>query len=704
VEQESASRRRVKLWIFGLISFSLFVLLILLQSSNLWKALVIETATDTLLLYALSSLNFIAFIIFAFIFIRNLLKLARERKELQLGSQIKSRLLLYFFAVSLMPIIAMACFSYLFMNRAIERWFTNIPENVVRSAQQMQQEANQVRLSHFMQMARFLAFMLENQKIDDRKLSEVSSEAGLERVIILSKDGQVIAQSSSSVLNEYDNLPAEGEIATLKDGRLVTLFKLPDGRKLIVFSGSYPNSQSSKMAEKALEEFDRLKSRQVIVRQIGLSTLGLLTLLLIFASGWIAFHLSRGLTVPIKALAEGANEIAKGNLSHRVSAFAEDELALLVSSFNQMAERLQLSSSELRKGKEYIETVLESLSTGVISLDAENRLTTINRAATKMLRLDDSKIIGGKLSEILSVENLMTFENILKRARKLGKASEQTILFRQSDDQNQISSVLPVALTATMLPENSGVVIVIEDLTELISAQRAAAWSEVARRMAHEIKNPLTPIQLSAERIARKFETLVAEENDEKLTSLKKVITDGTEIILSEVKSLKSMVDEFSKFARLPNAKLEIANLNDVVRRTLLLYEDRSAEISIKLELLDHLPDCMLDVEQMKQVLVNLIDNAIEAFEPDQKNKEIRIRTNFDQKEAKIILEVSDNAVGINPEHFPKLFQPYFSTKNGGTGLGLAIVQRIITEHSGKISVAKNYPRGTKFRIELTPA
>ncbi|RMG04256.1 MAG: GHKL domain-containing protein, partial [Acidobacteria bacterium] len=242
------------------------------------------------------------------------------------------------------------------------------------------------------------------------------------------------------------------------------------------------------------------------------------------------------------------------------------------------------------------------------------------------------------------------------------------------------------------------------DLTELISAQRAAAWSEVARRMAHEIKNPLTPIQLSAERMARKFETLVAEENDEKLTSLKKVITDGTDIILSEVKSLKSMVDEFSKFARLPNAKLEIGNLNDVVRRTLLLYEDRSAEISIKVELLDHLPDCMLDVEQMKQVLVNLIDNAIEAFEPDQKNKEIRIRTNFDQKEAKIVLEVSDNAVGINPEHFPKLFQPYFSTKNGGTGLGLAIVQRIITEHSGKISVVKNYPRGTRFRIELAPA
>lgn len=707
MKQEAKNKRKLALWIFGAILPLLFIILLLLQSSNLWKSLSVETATDTLLLYALSSLNFVAFVIFAFIFIRNLLKLSRERKALQLGSKIKTRLLIYFFAVSLMPIVAMVIFSYLFMNRAIERWFTNIPENVVRSAYQVQNEATQARLTNLAETARFLTFMLENEQITNQRLNEIAEKAGLDRVLILSSDNRILVDSVAYSA-DYDGYRAyipqsDGSVVQNENGSLVARADFSDGRKLLIFDSL--SNQAEKAAERALEEFDKLKAQQIAVRQIGLSTLGLLTMLLIFASGWIALHLSRGLAVPIKALAEGANEIAKGNLSHRVEVFAEDELALLVTAFNQMAERLQTNATELQRGKEYIETVLESLSTGVISLNADNKLTTINRTARKWLRLENKDITNLRLSEIIHPENVPVFEKILNRARKVGKASEQTVLRSLDESQGTMSDSIPVAVTATALPKGNGVVLVIEDLTELISAQRAAAWSEVARRMAHEIKNPLTPIQLSAERIAKKFEDEIKESNGRQdLTKLRKVIKEGTEIILSEVKSLKSMVDEFSRFARLPSAKLEPKNLNEVVRKTLLLYEDRVQQISIKTELATNLPECMLDEEQMKQVLVNLIDNAIEAFSDEQENKEIVIRTSFDEREAKVLLEVSDNATGIDPKHFPKLFQPYFSTKHGGTGLGLTIVHRIVTEHNGKIIVSKNFPRGTKFRIELLPA
>jgi two-component system nitrogen regulation sensor histidine kinase NtrY len=699
------------LLIFGSISIFLLVTLILLQASNLWKEITVETATDTLILYALSSLNFVAFIIFAFIFIRNLLKLLRERKALQLGSKIKTRLLFYFFAVSLLPIIAMALFSYLFMNRAIERWFTNIPENVIRSAHEVQQEALQVQTSSLTEKARILVYALENVKITDEILTEIAQETNLAKIVCLSKDNHILVQSYSGegtddihlAITEISRFPQKS-VSQTADGRLVIIESFADGRKLLIMPNVYSGKNLSQIAEKALREFDKLKAQQIIVRQIGLSTLGLLTFLLIFASSWVAFYVARGLTVPIKALAEGASEIAQGNLAHRVNVMAEDELAILVESFNQMASELQANAEELQKRRKYIETILESLSTGVISLDSEDRLATINKAARQILKLEAADLCGLKLSKLVSVDNLKVFEKVIKRAKFTGKAFEQTTISCEnlngqinSNETNE-KSTYPVALTATVLPDG-GVVLVIEDLTELIAAQRAAAWSEVARRMAHEIKNPLTPIQLSAERIMRKF--LLENEKPESQNQLRKIIEESTETILSEVRSLKSMVDEFSKFAKLPDTKLENGNINDVVKRVISLYKDRSDNIKIKASLDDQLPNCMIDKEQMKQALVNLIENAIEAFDGEEDEKTITVSTWYDGKGSKIFIEVADNAKGISSKDLPKLFQPYFSTKGRGTGLGLTIVHRIVSEHSGKISVAKNFPKGTRFIIEI---
>jgi len=723
--------KRSSPWFLGGLVLILLTFLVLLQSSNLWKNLSVDSASDTLLLYALSSLNFIALVIFAFIFVRNLVKLGRERRALELGSKIKTRLLLYFFAVSLLPIIAMAVFSYLFMNRALDRWFTDIPENVIREAKQVQNQSIEDQIVKLREAAKMLATAFEKQEIDNEDLKTIAAAGNLTRIEILSKNGEVLAYSEKNLAPDQkaelertlafvrQNNFAEKILADGK-GFDAAAAKFSDGRMLVIVPDLRPAENVSQIVENSLVEFENLKQKQVTVRQVGLLTLGFLTFMLIFASSWTAFYIARGLTVPIKALAEGANEIARGNLQHRVDVLAEDELALLVSTFNQMSGRLEENSAELEERRRYIETVLQSLSTGVISFDAANQVTTINKAAIQMLKLETADFAQVDLEKLVNEENRAVLERLINRAKRIGKAGEQTVLRREhTDGSAETSENLPVALTATALPktseaEASGVVLVIEDLSELITAQRASAWAEVARRMAHEIKNPLTPIQLSAERIAKRFAqvpSLKPQVSSQALTDLRletwdlgqttKVVGESTETILREVNSLKLMVDEFSRFARLPNVKLENGDLNEIVRQSILLYEDRFTDVQIELDLAENLPDVAIDDEQMRRVFVNLAENAIEAFDESQPDKRIFIKTFYDKARDLIVTEIADNGNGISPVDFQKLFQPYFSTKGRGTGLGLAIVQRIVAEHHGKIKAVANKPKGAKFIVEL---
>ncbi len=733
---EQTKKRKIP-WVWGIFVLLTLTFLILLQTSNLWKNLAVESANDTLLLYALSSLNFFAFVIFGFILLRNLIKLARERRALALGSKFKTRLWLYFFAISILPIVAMAGFSYLFMNRALERWFTQIPENVVRESREVQNKAISLQSEKFRETAAMLVKSLEKHNFTNEELKNIADAGNLTQIEILSKTNQTLGFYGKTLEGEK-RAELENIVSMVKNGRFdepilqdgkgfdAAQAIFSDGRKLLVISNLFEEENVSQLVDNSLAEFDRLKEKQITVRQIGLSTLGVLTFLLIFASSWAAFYIARGLTVPLKALAEGADEITQGNLGHRVEVLAEDELALLVESFNQMSAKLEENSAELSERQKYIETVLQSLSTGVISFDANNKVTTINKAAIQILRLEDADFSGFELSELVAEENRIVLERLLNRAKRIGQASEQTVLQREQRDGNlSTNENLSVALTATVLPRNfgeaSGAVLVIEDLSELISAQRASAWSEVARRMAHEIKNPLTPIQLSAERIAKRFALVQSpkskaqsENGDESEIEnrsprvskgantdeqTKKVIKEGTQTILREVSSLKSMVDEFSRFARLPNVRLESGNLNEIVKQSAALYEDRDA--LIELNLAENLPKTMIDEEQLKRVFVNLIENSIEAFDAAQKDKRIFAKTFHDAARDLIVAEISDNGSGITPSDFQKLFQPYFSTKGRGTGLGLAIVQRIVSEHRGKIKAVNNSPKGAKFIVEL---
>lgn len=727
-EPLSQKKRRIP-WLLGMIVLTLLTMLVLLQTSGLWKTLSIENTEDTIFFYGISSLNFIAFVIFAFIFVRNIVKLTRERRTLQLGSKIKTRLLIYFVAISILPIIAMAVFSYLFMNRALERWFTRIAaENIFQAAEDVQNQALKNQTVKLNQTARMVATALENQEITEPKLAELIRQGNLTRISLLGKDGQIVAASERQIepqqkveLDKTIEAIRKGDFdnPALTDGRGfdVGIGILPDGRRLIVVPDLYSEQTISEVLEKTRVEYAKLKDSEGRIRQIGLSVLGLLTFLLLFASTWTAFYVARGLTVPIKALAEGADEIARGNLGHRINVLAEDELALLIGAFNQMSSKLEQNSAELQERRRYIETVLQSLSTGVISFDARNRITTINQAAVKMLKLEAGDFNNFGLENLVGIENREILEKVISRAQRIGHAAEQTTLQREKTAENiGTEATMPVALSAKALPNSGGVVLVIEDLSELLQAQRASAWSEVARRMAHEIKNPLTPIQLSAERIARRFsenslqkskvqnffdvlKTKTIGEKTKTDEQTVRVIKDGTDTILREVASLKAMVDEFSRFARLPNPKLEAGDLNEIVRQSVVLFEDRGAKIETALA--ENLPKVMLDEEQLKRVFVNLIENAVESFTEKQEEKIVSVKTFFDTGRDLVVAEVSDNGNGITPSDFQKLFQPYFSTKGRGTGLGLAIVQRIIIEHSGKIKAVNNSPHGAKFIVEL---
>jgi two-component system nitrogen regulation sensor histidine kinase NtrY len=728
-------RRRVVLWTLGVIVL-LLLSIIVSQQLWLWTIIPTDTASDTVLLYTLSTLNFVAFVVFSFIFVRNLLKLRRERQERQLGSKIKTRLLFYFVAISFLPIIAMAVFSYLFLNRSLEKWFSRFPALVVNEAQEIQREAVDAQTRNLHDTAGLLVTILNHQGDAERQqtIERIVHSGQLAAIEIRESNGTVITQrlapgstttdqaKLNNLLHQSRALPAGDQ--SLADGRDYDALTLPlgDGRAVTVVALRNVGTDLSETIKWSEGEYGRLVERQRRVRLLGLSTLGLMTLMMLFVSSWVAIYLARGIATPIKALAEASKEIARGNLSHRVDAVAEDELALLADSFNQMTAQLEDNRRSIEAGsaalleknltleerRDYIETVLESLSTGVISLDENDHVSTINAAAERMLRLPAHDAHGKKLDQLIAPDDWVILDRLVRRARRAGQASEQGELAGANE-----GSSTPVALNATALraspARKRGVVLVIEDLSELLAAQRAAAWSEVARRMAHEIKNPLTPIQLSAERIARSYKRVAANGNQNGSNGAEKtaedkhvtaIIDECTETIAREVAGLKALVDEFSRFARLPLARPETADLNEVIRHAVALYEDRFDGIYLETKLDPGLPTAMLDTEQLRRVFVNLIDNAHNALTEDG-DKKILIETSFDPARSVLLATVSDTGHGIRPRDFNRLFQPYFSTRGGGTGLGLAIVQRIIMEHGGRIQAQPNTPRGARFVIEL---
>jgi PAS domain S-box-containing protein len=468
--------------------------------------------------------------------------------------------------------------------------------------------------------------------------------------------------------------------------------------------------------------YDALKGKQKWLKNTALLTLGLITLLVLFIAFWLAIYVSRSIADHVQQLAQATERIKSGDLSYRADIVGDDELAALALSFNEMtaelaenrrrleqsASDLQTSNAALEERRRYIETVMQSLSAGVVSLNEARNVTMINEAARRLLRVEQDQATGVPLESLLAEERQDELRKIIQRAAPLRPITHEVHITLA----NQVK--LDAAVTVTALDDprgrSHGVVIVIEDLTELIEAQRRAAWSEVARRMAHEIKNPLTPIKLSAERLAK---NLLSEPNGKNGGAANssglseretKLVRECTTMIGAEVSTLQRMVDEFSNFARLPKAALETASLNEVVEQSLRLYDERLNGVQLSPLLAPKLPPVMIDCEQIKRALVNLIDNAAEAMAGMAGDRRITVITREVPERESLELIVADTGPGIPSEDRERIFDPYFSTRKRGTGLGLAIVSRIVAEHQGRIRAQENLPRGARFIIELPMA
>jgi hypothetical protein len=456
--------------------------------------------------------------------------------------------------------------------------------------------------------------------------------------------------------------------------------------------------------------FDLYRQRRLL-RRTYMIFLMLLTVLVLFTTTWLALFLSKLVTRPVAALAEATQEISRGRLDYRVEVHAADEIGDLVRSFNQMAEELENSrrqieasshdlgaaNTALEQRRRHIETILESIPTGVLSLDAQRRITHVNQALLRMFHpngasaTESSSMINSDLQDIFPHDVVEDLQVLLRRADRMGVTTSQTEIALH---RTKVNAALTVA-TLQHEEERLGYVLIFEDLSDLLKAQKQAAWREVARRIAHEIKNPLTPIALSADRIRRHLDRGIRPDP----ASLE-VIRHCSETIAASVDTVRTLVDEFSTLARFPTSHPVPASINSIVENTLNMFEGRLSGVTVRMSLAADLPNVMADPDAIKRALANLVDNAAEAME-ETLFRELQVSTNLVTSRDAVEILIADTGHGVTQELKEKLFLPYFSTKKRGTGLGLAIVSRIIEDHRGSIRVEENQPVGTRFIVEL---
>jgi nitrogen fixation/metabolism regulation signal transduction histidine kinase len=437
--------------------------------------------------------------------------------------------------------------------------------------------------------------------------------------------------------------------------------------------------------EKQIADYDQLAASRRETRRFYLQLLVLITLFLLFIAVWVALFLARQITGPVTALLDAARAVRAGNLSYRVRVPATDEFATLVRAFNEMTQELETNRNELDRRRRFIEAVLESIPSGVVSLDADGTVRLTNRAFHSIFANASDP---HRLAEMIPADLASDLGRMLKSARRKGSAS-RAIDFPTPDGKRHLAITV-----ASLSPSvTAGYVLVIEDTTDLLRAQQAEAWHEVARRIAHELKNPLTPIALSSQRIQRQIEKAgVAPE-------VLQIVERCCATIEREVASVKTLADEFSQFARFPAAQPVPADLNAVVRDALAVFEGRLNGVQLDVRLAAGLPLVRLDRSQFQLVVVNLVDNAAEALQ-EAAFKQITVTTSFIAPDV-VELAIADTGCGITIEDKAKLFLPYYSTKDRGSGLGLAIVAHIVSEHRGTIRAEDHQPAGARFIIEL---
>ncbi len=728
-DESKTSGRRKALIGLGIGAFLLLATLVMQGSFNL-KFISPDSNQEVLFFAGLSGLIFFAFVALTIVLARNLLKLFAERRAGVAGSKFRTRLVVVSLVLSFLPVIAMFWFSYGLMNRSIDKWFSQPVEEVRADTAAMSALLYDYAGQNAASEALSIAQTDEFQKAFASGNFNAAREE-LQEYIPTLQGGFVLALAQGNVATSLnppahwadmkDRFPVQsalrGEHPHFQWGQtdyLVAAAPLRGGAVFVAMPLPPKFAQTAKQIQDSQKRYIELAAKRKLFRRTYIGFLLLLTVVVLFASTWLALLLSKLVNRPVAALAAGTEAISKGQLDYRVDIRATDELAELVQSFNSMAEQLESSRRQieassrdvgvaneaLERRRRYIETVLESLPTGVISIDAARRVTLANAAFSRMFYLERSEyvspasLVNLPLREVLPAEVLADMEPLLRRADRMGITAANMELALPRAQLNVAVTVSALSHAA----EGLGYVLVFEDLSDLLRAQKQAAWREVARRVAPEIKNPLTPIALSAERIHRHLTRGTAPD----AASLE-VIRSCAETIGNAVETVRTLVDEFSVLARFPASRPQPASLNNLVEAALIMFNGRLEGIRVRTELANDLPAVMADPEAIKRAVANLVDNAAEAMQ-DAILKEITISTSLVASRDAVELVVSDTGQGVSRDVKERLFLPYFSTKRRGTGLGLAIVSRIVEDHRGSIRVEENKPFGSRFVIELPVA
>ena len=709
-------RRRNELLIIGIISI-LIVILTTIEMNFPQVGGKIPIANN-IIIFSLININIILILLLIFLVIRNLVKLIFERRRKVLGAKLRTKFVVAFASLSLVPTVLLFLVAVGFITNSVEHWFKAPIEQSLQGALEVAQAYYRDFANNMVSSAQQIGSHFSQQGVfkDTKGISSLREQLETKRQeyhlstlgIFLKGEKETIRVEDPTLKAIFPHLPRElleagfsgkevSRILSVGEGEMIAgiapIFNPSEGGEVVgVVAASLfvPKSLTAKMNEisQAFVEYKQLKILKKPIKSSYMMALLMVTLLILFSATWFGFYLAKELTVPIKELAEATHRIATGDLNFRIKMKAADEIGTLVQSFNQMTEDLQVSRSELEQRRKYMEIVLKNVAAGVISIDEKGMVTTINTSAEEILEIKGEVILEKRFSEILPKEYVGQIEELL---RELKSSQKDSIEKQLTVNLRGKSLTLLINMTALKDEEGRplGVVAVFDDLTQLIKAQRIAAWREVARRIAHEIKNPLTPIQLSAQRLRKRYL--------ERLQQDGSVFDECTRTIVKQVEELKGMVNEFSNFARMPTSQPTPNHLNEIIRETLVLFQEAHKEV--RFEFIPHdLPILNIDRDQMKRVMINLIKNSLAAVERD---GEINIKTSYDPRLQMVRLEVSDNGCGIAAEDKGKLFEPYYSTKKSGTGLGLTIVNAIVADHNGYIRVRDNEPKGTTFLIEL---
>ncbi len=734
---KGAKRRRREIIIILLLLPVVGFLFIFQTHISTWK--VQAPFPSNLLLISLIGLNILLLVLLFLLILRNVVKLVFERKKKVLGAKLKTKLVVAFITLSLVPTILLFLIATFFITSSIENWFSvqvegSLQESLIVAQVYYQDQANNAlhyarQISQTIAQQRLLEKGHQSLLADLLKSKRVEYNLGAVELIAPPLTSSFLIRGPNLASVNFPPLESKlvqealrgkevTKIQSVGQGDLVRglvpIFSPQNPREVIgILSAIFfvPQSLVSRVSEisGAFEDYKQLRMVKHPIRSLYLATLLLVTLVIIFVAIWFGLFLAKGITEPVQKLVEGIQRIVKGNLDFAIPKTSGDEIGTLVDSFNQMTHDLKFSKSQVEKAhaelsksnleleqrRRYMEVVLRDVGTGVISLDSAGRLRTINRSAEKILGIDASQVLGKAYTEVLQGESLHLAHELARGvSRAENRSITQQIKLRVRSDM--LTLLVKMAILRDEEERYLGMVVVLDDLTQLQKAQRAEAWREVARRIAHEIKNPLTPIQLSAQRLRKRYLNQFGQDGA--------IFDECTKTIITQVEELKNLVNEFSSFARMPAANPTPNQLNEIIREAMVLYEAGHRQIRFEFKPDDKIPVFNLDKEQIKRVVVNLLDNAVSAVDAvagKDGEGQILIESQLDPLMNLARIEVADNGCGVAPEDKPFLFEPYFSTKPSGTGLGLAIVNSIISDHHGYVRVKDNLPRGTRFIIEL---